>query len=281
MSAPHIARTPIEQPERIASRGPRDTQSPDAPRRAGQEFPAQPRSEDVREFRSGERRAGSSARRLDAIEPREPLTQAADTDQALRLDRQDTTPARARVELQPPELQKPSPGPVRRPRTAFHGPSCEFDRDVLVDFALPDLDLQEVTFQDINSRLVLIDFWGTWCGPCLRAIPHLVEMQRRYGPQGLQVVGIAYEHEESVPERVARVQQAREQLRINYPVLLGEMATGCPVKEKFGVHMYPTLVLLDKSGRILWKCEGVTAPKLQQLENLLKTQLANQSIGYK
>ena len=159
-------------------------------------------------------------------------------------------------------------------------PSCRFDGERLVDFRLPDLQLQPVSFSGLDSEFVLLDFWGTWCGYCLKSTPQLIELQRRFGGQGLQVIGIAYEQGD-VTERVSRVQQVREQLQINYPLLLGDVGGPCPLREKFQVHLYPTLVLLDRSGRIVWRSEGANPPEFQRLENLLKNQLASRSNGYK
>ena len=159
-------------------------------------------------------------------------------------------------------------------------PSCQFEGDRLVDFRLPDLQLRPVSFSGLDGQFVLLDFWGTWCSPCLKSTPHLVDLQRRYGAQGLQVIGIAYEQGD-VKERVLRVQQQVGQHQINYPILLGDVGGPCPVREKFQVHLYPTLVLLDKYGHVLWRSEGADPRELQRLENLLKNQVASRQNGYK
>ena len=118
-----------------------------------------------------------------------------------------------------------------------------------------------------HSRLVLIDFWATWCGPCLKAIPHLAKLQQQYGPQGLLVVGIDYGNDP------ARLRTAQTQLHVNYPMLMGKM-NSCPVKQKFQVRMFPTLVLLDDDGNIVWHAEGPSEQQLRRLERLVQTQLA-------
>jgi hypothetical protein len=110
-------------------------------------------------------------------------------------------------------------------------------------------------------------------------MPHLVSLQRRYGPHGLQVIGIACEQGSS-DERVARVAQTGEQLAINYPLLLDEGGDKFMVRDKFGVGVYPTLILLDHSGNVLWRSEGPDQADMQQLEKLLKTQLTTASTGY-
>ena len=203
------------------------------------------------------------------------------------------TPAPARSEATQPLLDlgrdrdKAVAGAISKtsPASAGSVPSCQFEGDRLVDFQLFDLQLQPVSFRGLDSRFVLLDFWGTWCTPCLRAVPHLTDLQQRYGPYGLQVIGVAYPYPfgpgENVSERVAAVQRVRGHLNINYPVLLGAVGGPCPVLEKFQVHSYPTLVLLDKSGRVVWRSESPTPPELQRLEIFLKTQLASRPNGYK
>ncbi len=173
-----------------------------------------------------------------------------------------SAPTKSLVELEPSE-------PLN-----YTGPMCEFDGSRLVEFQLPDLDGRPVAFTRLRGRVVLVDFWTTWCGPCLKAMPHLVNLQRRYGPQGLQVVGVTCEQGQG-KERFARVAQINEQLSINYPLLLDDGNEKFLVRDKFGVGIYPTLILLDKTGKVLWRCEGPDQKDLQQLEKLLKTQLAS------
>src|SRR5205085_2781060 len=105
--------------------------------------------------------------------------------------------------------------------------------------------------RDHKGRLTLIDFWFSSCGPCLQAIPHLVELQRNYGPYGLEVVGIAYERGNPA-EQVQKVRSIRGRYTINYTTLLGGGGPGpCPVRTQFEVNAFPTLILVDESGQIL------------------------------
>jgi thiol-disulfide isomerase/thioredoxin len=103
--------------------------------------------------------------------------------------------------------------------------------------------------------MVLLDFWGTNCLPCLHAIPHLRIAQERYGPAGLDVVGIAYEQAGEPAEQAKRVRAAAERHYINYTLLLGG-GGNCPVRTQFGVTRLPTLVLIAENGAILWRHEG-------------------------
>src|SRR5262249_53936052 len=128
-------------------------------------------------------------------------------------------------------------------------PACDYDdrHRRLIDFRLPDLAGRPVRFQDLDAQLVLLDFWGTWCQPCLRSAPHLVELQKQLGGKRLTVVGIACEPDS--PERSAkRVAEAVGRLNINYPVLLSRNDGSCPIQEALHIQAFPTMVLLDRRG---------------------------------
>jgi thiol-disulfide isomerase/thioredoxin len=149
--------------------------------------------------------------------------------------------------------------------------SCSFDKgeNRLVDFTLPDLSGKPVRFQDLDADYVLIDFWGTWCGPCLQSIPHLVQLQNRYDPKRVRVLGVAYEQTD--PADAARsVQGVMRKLAMNYPVLLGNTEEGpCPLQEAFHVQAYPTMVLVDRHGRILWRESGSTPATMTRLDRVI------------
>jgi hypothetical protein len=98
-----------------------------------------------------------------------------------------------------------------------------------------------------------------------------VELQRRYQAQGLQVIGIAYE-DGPLAEQQQRVNFVRQRLGVNYQILLGAGDT-CPLKQQLGVQMFPTLILVDAQGNILWRSEGLDSQQLAQLENEIRRRL--------
>src|SRR5438309_9197060 len=152
-------------------------------------------------------------------------------------------------------------------------PSCVLTGRQLHNFALNDLGGRPWEYRSHRGRLVLIDFWGSWCVPCLQSVPHLTDLQQRYGGYGLEIVGVAYEQGGSWPEQVQRVDRVRQRLRINYRLLLGS-GSQCPVQTQFQIASLPTLVLVDESDQIIWRHEGgLDRARLNELETIVKRQL--------
>ncbi|MBX6316763.1 MAG: TlpA family protein disulfide reductase, partial [Isosphaeraceae bacterium] len=163
---------------------------------------------------------------------------------------------------------RPEGAADRGPKGPFVQASCRFDSQAqrLIDFELPDLEGKPIHLQDLDADLILLDFWGSWCKPCLKAIPHLVQMQTKLGTQRLKVVGIAYE--KMPPEsRVGALQVVAQNLGINYPILIGE-ADGrpCPLQAALKVENLPTMILIDRHGRILWRQSGLAPLTLARLD---------------
>lgn len=170
----------------------------------------------------------------------------------------------------PPVQPEASPAPAAPARV----PSCDLTGRTLHNFALNDLTGQPWEYRrHRKGKLLLLDFWATNCVPCRNAIWwHLIPMQDKYGPYGLETIGISYESG-TLPEQVRKVEEVRQRLRINYRLLLGSPAPTCPVRTQFGVTAFPTLVLLDENGRILWRTEGMTRNQVAELDAILQERL--------
>ncbi len=152
---------------------------------------------------------------------------------------------------------------------------CQYDAKNrrIEDFLLPDLDGKPVQFRDLDADLVLIDFWGTWCVPCVESVPHLVDLQKRLGPGRLKVVGIACE-KGAADGRAAKVSKTAQRLGINYPILLSSMEGPCPLQEALHIQAYPTMILVDRQGRILWRDQGSTPVTLARLDRVIAASTA-------
>ena len=117
------------------------------------------------------------------------------------------------------------------------------------DLAVTDIDGKKLTLSDYKGKVVLLDFWATWCTPCREEIPAFVEMQHKYGPQGFQVIGI------SMDDDAKPVKAFYQQFKINYPVAVGDDK----LAQSFGgVLGLPVNFIIDREGRIHAKFLGAT-----------------------
>jgi thiol-disulfide isomerase/thioredoxin len=171
-----------------------------------------------------------------------------------------------------PVLDAPSAAPPPLSEAAPRVPSCVLTGKQLQNFALYDLNGRPWEYRNHQGRLVLLVFWETTCLPCRAAIPYLKIFQERYGPNGLEIIGIAYE-QGPLPEQIRKLQSARDRLEIPYRLLLGGDVVSCPVRTQFAVNAFPTAVLLDESNRIIWQQQGLDALKLHELEMRIRLKL--------
>lgn len=117
------------------------------------------------------------------------------------------------------------------------------------EFSLPDLAGHNLNLSAYRGKVVLLDFWATWCYPCREEIPRFVELQEKYGNQGLQVIGISMDDE---PEPVREFYQ---RYKMNYPVVMGNAKTG----ERYGgVLGLPIAFIIGRDGRMYSKHIGAT-----------------------
>lgn len=113
------------------------------------------------------------------------------------------------------------------------------------DFVLPDLEGTPRSSDEWHDTVRVVNFWATWCPPCIREIPLLVEIQREYAGRGVQVLGIAMDETEAVAEFAA-------EFEFNYPVLIGQeeaMELGHQFLD--GFIGLPFTVFTDRAGRIV------------------------------
>ncbi|HMF12084.1 MAG TPA: TlpA disulfide reductase family protein, partial [Gemmataceae bacterium] len=179
----------------------------------------------------------------------------------------------------PTQAPRDDPGEKSAPAAIDTGragvPSCSLSGKLLHNLALNDIDGKPWDYRhDHKGRLMLVDFWGTWCVPCQHAILHLKDLQWRYGPWGLEVVGIAYEYGPPA-QQALNVRRVANRLGTNYRLLLGSgYDSACPVRQQFQVRKYPSLFLIDEKGTIVWESrEGLGERELQELEFEIKKRL--------
>jgi thiol-disulfide isomerase/thioredoxin len=124
------------------------------------------------------------------------------------------------------------------------------DDAALQTLPLEDLNGKQVTLGDYKGKVVLVNFWATWCGPCHIETPWLIDFQQKYGPRGFVILGVAMDEEGKkivapfVASELYDVNGQKES--INYPILLGNDDIG----DKFGgLEGYPTNMLFSRDGR--------------------------------
>jgi peroxiredoxin len=122
------------------------------------------------------------------------------------------------------------------------------------DFELADVDGKTVRLADLRGKAVLLNFWATWCPPCKIEIPWFVDLQKQYGPQGLQIVGVAMDDGNS---RNAVAKFAKE-MGVNYTVLLGNDKVGDAYG---GVEALPTTFYIGRDGKIVSRVFGLVSHK--------------------
>ncbi|PWU04428.1 MAG: alkyl hydroperoxide reductase [Terriglobia bacterium] len=162
-------------------------------------------------------------------------------------------------------------GPQRSVNAASVKPNKE--RKTAPDFALKDADGKAVRLSDFHGKVVLLDFWATWCGPCKIEIPWFMDFQRRNQQKGLVVLGVSMDDEgwEVVKPFLAS-------MKVNYRVVIGNDHTA---QLYGGVDALPTTFLIDRSGKIAAVHVGLVNRKDIEdgIEQLLQTPAENASIG--
>lgn len=134
------------------------------------------------------------------------------------------------------------------------------------DFTLESLDGQNVRLSDLRGKAVLLNFWATWCVPCKIEMPWLVDLQNKYGSQGLQIVGVAMD--DSSKEDIAKF---AKDMGVNYPVLLGKNA----VADEYAVPAMPESFFIGRDGKIMDKIIGLRSKS--DLEDAVKAALNTQT----
>ncbi len=132
------------------------------------------------------------------------------------------------------------------------------------NFSRLDLHHKKIDLNDYRGKVVLLNFWATWCGPCLTEMPIFNKWQKQYGPGRFQVIGISMD--DAAPEVVATVSK----LQLTYPVLMGDEHLGTAYG---GILGLPVTFLIRPDGKIRARYEGAAdlVRIRRDVENLLKT----------
>src|SRR5262249_16302639 len=107
-----------------------------------------------------------------------------------------------------------------------------------------------------KGKLLLIDFWSTYCRPCRDSVPHLKRLQAEYGKDGLEVIGIGYAGSGSWSEQVTLIREIARAHKLNYRTLLGDGWAWSSVAKQLNIEGFPTFLLVDENGWIVWRHPG-------------------------
>jgi peroxiredoxin len=120
-----------------------------------------------------------------------------------------------------------------------------------LNFTLKDMHGQDVVLSRFKGKVLLLDFWATWCEPCKVEIPAFVDFQQKYGKDGLQMVGI------SIDDTPAQLEPYVKDMKMNYPVLVGKDRDD--VQDAFGPLVgIPVTVVISRDGKVCASHAGLT-----------------------
>jgi len=138
------------------------------------------------------------------------------------------------------------------------------DASVLLDLSLPDAAGKEQSIGQWRGKVVVVNFWATWCAPCREEMPEFVRAQTEFGSRGLQFVGIAV-------DQADKVEQFAKDLGLNYPTLIGGYGA-VELSKTLGNRLaaLPFTVIVDRQGRVVHTQLGPLKPsQLRSIVNKL------------
>lgn len=128
------------------------------------------------------------------------------------------------------------------------------------DFTLMDLDGNEISLSDFNRKVLILNFWATWCPPCREEIPDFVEVYNEYESKDVQFIGVSNED-------ISTLKSFVEDYDISYPILIDD----ANIMGKWGISAIPTTFVFDKNGQIIFKNVGMMTG--EQLKNIIEDEL--------
>jgi len=136
-------------------------------------------------------------------------------------------------------------GPDNNSTTALEGAEIS-------GWSLVSLEGKPINSADLKGKVVILDFWATWCPPCRKEIPGFIELQEQYGPEGLVIIGVALDD-----DGPSVVNAFAEKIGINYTLAMGNQAV---LRAAGGVEALPTTLIINREGKVVDKHIGY-APK--------------------
>jgi thiol-disulfide isomerase/thioredoxin len=129
------------------------------------------------------------------------------------------------------------------------------------EYSATGLDGSKFDLATKRNKVVLLNLWATWCGPCRYEIPELQSLHAKFEPKGFEVIGVSVDESGVEP-----VKQFVDEFKMTYPVVLDPEGKLAGI---FGTSVLPTTVLLDRNGKIVWKRYGQIMPGDKELEQAI------------
>jgi thiol-disulfide isomerase/thioredoxin len=135
------------------------------------------------------------------------------------------------------------------------------------DFTLKSLDGKtEYTLSELQGKVVYLDFWASWCGPCRRAFPDLISLHEEYKDEGFMVLAV------SLDRKVEAAVKFMEQQKASFPAVFDEMGK---IATRYGVRSIPTAFLIDAKGMVVQSSVGFDPNKVDKLKATIEELLAD------
>jgi peroxiredoxin len=132
--------------------------------------------------------------------------------------------------------------------------------ETAMEFAAKNLDAKDVKLSDFKGKVVLVNFWAVWCGPCQEEIPELVELYNTYHDKGFVIVGV------SDPSDLNEIKSFVNEHKMNYPVVIDNGN----ISDEYNVTGFPTSFLINRDGKIVKKYPGYSRGLRKNLEVLIQ-----------
>jgi thiol-disulfide isomerase/thioredoxin len=119
-----------------------------------------------------------------------------------------------------------------------------------LNFTFKDINSRKVSLSDFKGKVIILDFWATWCVPCKAEIPGFIELQKKHGDRGLQIIGLSVDDSQPTAKKYA------DEMKMNYPVLLAEGREDILMAYD-PIPSIPVSVVIGRDGKICSKHDGI------------------------
>ncbi len=136
-------------------------------------------------------------------------------------------------------------------------PAGALEGDRACNLGLPDLEGKPVHLSQLKGKVVVVNFWATWCNPCREEIPDFVQLHKEYRGRGLEIIGIALDK-----GKEERVKAFAKEFGIEYPIVVGDIQ----VARRWLVQGIPRTFIIDREGKVAQKIVGVTDKRSLETE---------------